>query len=151
MTQLTAILFLMATAFSASTQAAQEFQLNPINTNNCVRAHQAISQLDSPSVRVFANCLEYQYKGYKSSNGKYYNYRMLTSVKTDRDLQRGDSVAFAAIPTNDCEWMVKELHILNNSAVRVQAHCSPYIYQGYPAADGFNYNYEVYSTMTVLY
>jgi hypothetical protein len=55
-------------------------QLNDIDTNNCAWAQSEIVLLSSPKVQVEAQCSPYSQGGYKSSSGRYYDYRLYTTI-----------------------------------------------------------------------
>jgi predicted aconitase len=58
----------------------QSIQLNFIDTNDCYRAQREIMLLNSAQVQVSAVCSDYVFQGYRSDNGRLYNYRLYTTI-----------------------------------------------------------------------
>ncbi len=141
-----AILTLGLVGFS-SAKAAQ-IPLNFINTNDCARARHEVMLLNSPSVQVYAECSRYIYRGFGSDQGGWYNYRLTSVAHVQGRVRVGERVRMNDINTNDCAWAKREISLLKSSTVRVQAVCSPYIYQGYGSRQGGWYNYRLYTSIS---
>jgi len=138
-------------SLAAAVASADVIRLNDIDTNDCVRARQEVRLLRTRDVRVRAECSPYAYRGYPSNNGRYYDYRLYTSVEIPYNTYPGEQIQLNDIDTNNCSWARNEISILNlRNQVRVTAVCSPYSYQGYRSDNGRYYNYRLYTTMTIL-
>ncbi len=138
---------LVVSGFSMATQADQ-MRLNDINTDNCGRAQHEVRLLQTRSVRVDADCSAYVYRGYRSAAGRYYNYRLYTTIAAP-DLRPGVRVKLNDIDTDNCVWARSEVSLLNTRSARISAVCSPYVYRGYRSDNGRYYNYRLYTTLSV--
>ncbi len=140
---------ILSIVLSAATFAkADQLQLNYIDTNNCTRAQNEVRLLRSFGVAVYADCSDYYYRGYGSDQGGWYDYRLTTVIDVAGPIYAGVPVRMNDIDTNDCTFAQHEISLLNSRNVRVDAVCSPYIYEGYPSSNGRFYNYRLYTTIT---
>ncbi len=61
-------------------QVGQEIALGYINSNSPAYAMAAVSRLSSQAITVTPTLSEYSESGYKSDNGRAYNYRVYTGM-----------------------------------------------------------------------
>jgi len=140
---------LTAILLSAAAQAGQQVQLANINTNNCQGVRGEIQLLSTPEVVVNAVCSEYIPQGYRSTDGKFYDYRVYTTVEIPGYLSPGQTFQLGNINTNNCERAQRLISMLSTRSVMVNPSCSEYIHQGYPSGNGRSYDYRLYTHVTV--
>lgn len=141
-----AFISLLALGMTAAAQA-DSIQLGFIDTNDCARAQNEISLLNSAAVQVAAVCSDYAQGAYVSNNGQAYDYRLYTTVTIAGTIASGTVIQLAHIDTNNPAFAQSEVALLNSSAAQVDVQV-----QGpgsFAANNGQVYAYRLYTTVTV--
>jgi hypothetical protein len=135
---------------ATSALAVTDFQLNFINTNDCEGAKRQIMMLSNAEGQVVSECSEYRAGGYRADNGKVYDYRIYSVVRTTRDLSIGETIQLNFINTNDCEKAQRFANGLGTATSKITAVCSPYQHQGYESSNGRKFDYRLFVNFTAL-
>ena len=149
MKKLTLVLLSLASAMGISSANAGQFTFAYINTNNCTRAQNEVMLLNGGSVQVDAECSAYTPGGFTSNDGRTFDYRLYTTVTITGETYSGEQIQMNDIDTNDCNFAQSEIHLLQGTAVSVDAECSAYSQGGYVSNDGVGYDYRL-STLVTL-
>lgn len=140
------LMILILTGFAmgiTSAKADVTIKLADINTNDCGRAQNEITLLNSSRVQINTSCSEYSPGGYAADNGRLYDYRLTTYAVIPGTPTPGSTYKLADINTNNCNYAQQEASLLNSTRAGITAVCSDYIPGGYPSNNGQAYNYRV--------
>ncbi len=122
-----------------------------INTNTCESIQKTVLLLSSPQVLVQSECSPYSPGGYRSREGRYYDYRLTSQVTFLGDLPVGASASLGFINTNNCVRAQTIVSMLNSEQAVVSAVCSEYTPGGFGSDNGRKYDYRLYTTVTRMY